>query len=156
LVHIGPPKTGTSALQSALHVARERLARHDVVFPGTGRHPHSAVHAVIGRAPLLGHAKPSLTSWTDLVEEVSGAGGSRVVVSSEFFADGDDTAIRRIVEDLGGRRHHHDQLIERWSAVVGPENLTVVVADQSRPEMLLRTFESLLALPSGILVPRKD
>jgi hypothetical protein len=208
LVHIGPPKTGTSALQSALHAAREDLVQHDVLFPGAGRHPKAAVHAVTERPPLLGHAKPSLAAWMELVEEVTGAGGSRAVVSSEFFADAEDSALRRIVDDLGGRRvhvvatlrplarvlpsqwqqyvqnglrmsyeawldtvfkkppftkptptfwrrHQHDKLIERWSAVVGPENLTVLVVDQEKPEMLLRTFESMLALPDGLLVPEE-
>jgi hypothetical protein len=208
LVHIGPHKTGTTALQSALHSARERLTPYGVVFPGTGQHPMAAVHAVIGRPPLLGHAKPSLSAWTELVDEVAGAGDNRVAISSEFFSDGDDSAVPRIVEDLGGRRvhvvvtlrplakilpsqwqqyvqnglrmrydawldamfnkppyakptptfwrrHRHDELIERWTAAVGPRNLTVVVVDPAQPETLLRTFESLLALPSGILVPEK-
>ncbi|GAA4496691.1 hypothetical protein GCM10023191_039120 [Actinoallomurus oryzae] len=209
LLHIGPHKTGTTALQSALHTARERLADHGVLFPGTGRHPMAAVHAVIGRPPLLGHSRPNLDAWDGLVEEVAGAGADRAVVSSEFFADGDDDAVPRIVEDLGGpnvhvvvtlrplakilpsqwqqyvqnglrmrydawldtmfnkpphtgptptfwRRHRHDELIGRWTSVVGPANLTVVVVDQSRPEMLLRTFESLLGVPEGILVAERS
>jgi hypothetical protein len=53
------------------------------------------------------------------------------------------------------QRHRHDRLIERWSAAVGRENLTVIVVDQSNPQMLLRTFESLLGLPSGLLVPEE-
>lgn len=208
LVHIGPPKTGTSALQSALHVARERLAGHDVLFPGTTRHPRAAVHAVTGRPPLLGHIRPDLTAWTHLAGDVTGAGDGRVVVSSEFFADADDDAVRRVVADLGGprvhvvvtlrpltrilpsqwqqyvqnglrlryeawleamfdkppyaeptptfwQRHHHGRLVERWSAAVGPRNLTVIVVDQAEPAMLLRSFESLLALPAGLLVPEE-
>jgi hypothetical protein len=189
-------------------MARERLVGYDVIFPGTTRHPQAAVHAVIERPPLLGHAKPSLTAWTDLVDEVAGADGSRVVVSSEFFADADDDAVRRVIADLDGprvhvvvtlrpltsilpsqwqqyvqhglrmryeawldamfnkppyakptptfwQRHHHGRLVERWSAAVGPQNLTVLVVDQSKPETLLRTFESLLALPDGLLLPRR-
>ncbi|MFB9833352.1 hypothetical protein [Actinoallomurus acaciae] len=207
LVHIGPHKTGTTALQGALHRARERLADHGVVFPGTGRHPMAAVHAVIGRPPLLGHAPPNLGAWDRLVAEVTGA--DRAVVSSEFFADGGDDAVPRIVEDLGGRRvhvvvtlrplakilpsqwqqyvqnglrmrydpwletmftkppytgptptfwrrHRHDELVGRWTSVVGPANLTVVVVDPSRPEMLPRTFESLLGVPEGVLVPEQS
>lgn len=208
LVHIGPPKTGTSALQSALHAARESLAEGGVVYPGTTRHPQAAVHAVIGRPPLLGHAEPDLTSWTRLVAEIDAAGERRTVLSSEFFADADEDAIRRVVADLGGprvhvtvtlrplarilpsqwqqyvqnglrmpyetwlgavfgrsgrtlptptfwQRHRHGELVARWSAAVGPERVTVVVLDPARPGLLLRTFESMLALPNGTLVPEE-
>jgi hypothetical protein len=54
------------------------------------------------------------------------------------------------------RRHRHDRLIERWAAVVGPENLTVVVVDDSDREMILRVFESLLGLEEGVLAPVPD
>ena len=39
LLHIGPHKTGTTAVQGALHLARERLAAEGVVYPGRGRQP---------------------------------------------------------------------------------------------------------------------
>lgn len=208
LVHIGPPKTGTSALQSALHAARESLAGRDILYPGTTRHPQSAVHAVIGRPPLLGHARPDPTSWTRLVAEIDAAGDRRTVLSSEFFADAGEDAIRRVVADLGGprvhvvvtlrplakilpsqwqqyvqnglrmpyatwldavfgrtgrslptptfwQRHRHDELVSRWSAAVGPEHVTVLVLDPADPGMLLRTFESMLALPERTLVPEE-
>lgn len=48
-------------------------------------------------------------------------------------------------------RHQHARLVERWAAVVGPERLTVIVPDESDPDMLLRSFEGLLALPHGVL-----
>ncbi|MFI6334503.1 hypothetical protein [Streptomyces sp. NPDC050535] len=54
------------------------------------------------------------------------------------------------------RRHRHDRLVERWVRVVGAENLTVVVVDDSDRGGLMRTFESLLGLPDGLLVPEPD
>jgi hypothetical protein len=50
------------------------------------------------------------------------------------------------------QRHRHDRLVARWSDAAGPERVTVVVADERDPAMLLRTFESLLGLPDGFLV----
>jgi hypothetical protein len=50
-------------------------------------------------------------------------------------------------------RHAHDELIERWAAVVGPDNVTVLVLDENDREMYLRVVESMLELPRGILVP---
>ena len=49
LVHIGPHKTGTTAIQGALHLARERLAAQGVVYPGRGRQPLWPVLAVTGQ-----------------------------------------------------------------------------------------------------------
>jgi hypothetical protein len=53
-------------------------------------------------------------------------------------------------------RHSHGDLVDRWAAVVGPENVTVVVLDESDREMLLRAFESLLDVPSATLAPDPD
>jgi hypothetical protein len=39
LLHIGPHKTGSTAVQGAFHLARERLAAQGVVYPGQGRQP---------------------------------------------------------------------------------------------------------------------
>ena len=44
--------------------------------------------------------------WDKLVRDVREADDQRVVISSEFFADGDDEAARRVVTDLGGPRVH--------------------------------------------------
>lgn len=51
------------------------------------------------------------------------------------------------------RRHRHDELAARWAAVAGTDNVTVVVLDDADRGMLLDTFERLLGLPSGLLVP---
>jgi hypothetical protein len=204
LLHIGPHKTGTTAVQDAFHLARERLPAYGVVYPGEGRQPLQAVLAVTGQPALLGEPSPGIAHWAHLVRDVYGADGQRVVVSSEFFAGANDSAARRVLADLGGRRvhvvvtlrplakimpsqwqqylqngycfpylewlagilgdpprtptpgfwvrHRHDKLITRWAAVAGAQNLTVIVVDEADPPMLLRTFESLLGLPHGLLV----
>ncbi|AZS87359.1 hypothetical protein ELQ87_26375 [Streptomyces griseoviridis] len=54
------------------------------------------------------------------------------------------------------RRHRHDRLVERWARAVGPERVTVVVVDDSDRGGLLRTFETLLGLPAGLLQPVPD
>jgi hypothetical protein len=205
LLHIGPHKTGTTAIQGAFHLARERLADEGVVYPGTGRQPLRAILAVTDQPALVGEPPHTMANWEWLVGKVREAGSQRVVVSSEFFAGAEDEVIPRIVEDMGGPmahvvvtlrpltkilpsqwqqymqngycfgylewlegilsdppdtptpgfwvRHRHDRLIERWASVVGPENLTVIVVDKSDPRILLGTFESMLGLPGGVLVP---
>jgi hypothetical protein len=53
-------------------------------------------------------------------------------------------------------RHRHDQLIARWVAAAGAPNVTVIVVDGSDRLALLRTFESLVGLSAGFLVPEDD
>jgi hypothetical protein len=205
LLHIGPHKTGTTAVQGAFHLARERLVGQGVVYPGTGRQPLRSILAVTGQPALLGESPPDMAHWDYLVRKVAEAGDQRVVVSSEFFAEADDAVASRVIEDLGGprvhvvvtlrplvrvlpsqwqqylqngysmpylewldgilsrpprtltpgfwRRHRHDKLITRWMSATGRQNLSVVVVDESDRLMLLRTFESMLGLPGGFLVP---
>ena len=52
--------------------------------------------------------------------------------------------------------HRHDQLIERWAAVVGPERVTAVVVDDRDHGLVMRAFEGLLGLSTGTLVPEAD
>jgi hypothetical protein len=49
------------------------------------------------------------------------------------------------------QRHRHDALVERWASIVGPENVTVIVPDDADREFLLRKFEELVGLPTGLL-----
>jgi hypothetical protein len=209
LLHIGPHKTGTTALQGAFHLARARLAAHGVFYAGADRSPVRATLAVTGRPAMLGEASPDIALWDKLVRTVREAGDQRVVISCEFFDDADDAVARRVVADLGGprvhvvatlrplarvmpsqwqqylqnglrtpylewldgmlrkppydqptptfwQRHRHDKLIARWAAAAGVPNVTVIVVDGSDRLALLRTFESLLGLPAGFLVPEDD
>ncbi len=207
LLHIGPHKTGTSAIQGALYLARGRLAAQGVVYPGQGRTILWPILAVTGQPPLRGEPTPKISYWENLTSQIAATGDQRVVLSSEFFSQADDATVRRVVTDLGGDRvhvvvtlrsltrilpsqwqqyiqngfhfryhewlegilsdppstptpgfwlrHRHDELVARWAAVTGKENLTVIVIDESDRLMLLRVFESMLGLPDGFLVPEE-
>ncbi|MQA26367.1 MAG: hypothetical protein GEU94_13055 [Micromonosporaceae bacterium] len=208
LVHIGPHKTGTTALQSAFHVGREQLAEHGVTYAGNEQHVVRAALAVTGQPHMLGEGEPQQRHWERLVADVKAAGDNRVAVTSEFYSEADDDAVRRVIEELGGplvhivvtlrplakivpsqwqqwvqnglrepyekwldstlnqppktrqrrkfwQRHDHGQLVERWTAIAGKDNLTVVVVDENDGRMLLRTFEAMLGLPDGLLAPEK-
>lgn len=52
-------------------------------------------------------------------------------------------------------RHRHDEVVERWAALVGPERLTVVVVDESTPEAIYRDFAALLGLPDDLLLEHR-
>jgi hypothetical protein len=205
LLHIGPHKTGTTAIQSSLRQSAAEMAEHNVVLAGRSRlHMRLAAYAAVGHGGLRGD-QPSRTShWQEVTKQVRDEPDARVIVSSEFFSDATGDAPSRIIQDLGKervhlvvtlrplakvlpsswqqyvrnrmsrpyeewltgtlagkpfqsptpsfwRRHRHDALIERWSALVGTENTTVIVMDEADRGMPLRVFEQLTGLPDHLL-----
>jgi hypothetical protein len=51
------------------------------------------------------------------------------------------------------RKTRIDVLARRWGALVGPEHVTVISLANSPRDFVLRTFEQLVGLPAGTLVP---
>ncbi len=209
LVHIGPHKTGTTSLQTALFGARAAMLAQGVRHLGKTRNPAAAVRAVTGQAaPTSTDTAPSMRYWNDLLGEARRAREPRVVLSSEFFSWATPGVVERIARDLDRDRlhvvvtlrplgrilpsqwqqnvqagvtqsydtwlgqvfgdrpgrsrdafwqlHRHDELIERWAAVLGTERMTAVVVDETDHGMLLRVFEGLLGLSTGTLVAERD
>jgi hypothetical protein len=104
LIHIGPPKTGTTALQVAMGRVREEMRAQGVHYAGSGVKPRLAGKAVVGQTTH--RPRPEMAHWNNLVEEIAAAGALRVCVSSERFARADDETAARIVDDLGGEAVH--------------------------------------------------
>lgn len=203
LLHVGPHKTGTTAVQRSVFDARKALAGHGVVVPYDEPHPRSAVRAAIGHAAGSRGREASMAAWRAVADRVRRAQGERAFVSSEMLATADDERIAAIVGDLGAdrvwvvitlrslshvlpsqwqqhlrnretlsfdawlervlrqptsraaedfwARHDHGALVRRWADRVGADRVVVVVADDRRPEHLLRCFERLLGAPGGTL-----
>ncbi|WP_344602121.1 hypothetical protein [Streptomyces glaucus] len=107
LLHIGPHKTGTTAVQGALFAARDRMPAYGVEFPAHSRHPMEAALAACARPAMMGDTVPTGRHWKRLLDQVAATGERTSVVSSEFFADaGDGATVARIVGQLGGDRVH--------------------------------------------------
>ncbi|WP_151083622.1 hypothetical protein [Nocardioides cynanchi] len=209
LVHIGPHKTGSTAIQVALDSAAERLAAHDVAYVTVGSYrPRKAGWALGIRGRPAGTERPPMKHWKRFVTAVEASTAGRVCVSNEDFGRATQRQAARVVADLGGDRVHvvavarrldrylpsqwqervkagdergydewlrvvldtddpapdwdrhnvwfsHDvrALAERWVDVVGPERFTVIVLDESDRDQLPRTFEQMLGLPPGLVVP---
>ena len=104
LLHIGPYKTGTTAIQSALFAAKPRLKKYGVAYPGRWRRLVGAGYSVLRWAPP-GVAVPAPSVWQHFAEAVRNRGDQRVCVSTEDFgALRDESTIRKIVDDLGSDR----------------------------------------------------
>jgi hypothetical protein len=104
LVHIGPYKTGTTAIQSSLHAHRRELAAAGVSYPGTYHRQMRPSWALLGRSRIGEDDVPG-DEWDEMVDEVRRSPG-RVVISSEDFASARAQHARRLVDDLGPDRVH--------------------------------------------------
>lgn len=101
LLHIGPHKTGSTALQSAFHQARTEMEAHHVRYGSVGRHDARAVRWLTERMlPGMDSAKQE-KRWQRSVHRLRSEPGWRSVMSSEFFSDAHDHHIDRVAADLG-------------------------------------------------------
>ena len=48
-------------------------------------------------------------------------------------------------------RHDHPVVIQRWVDVFGPENVSLLVVDETKPNLIYETFSELLSLPNDLL-----
>ena len=107
LVHIGPHKTGSTAIQVAFQEARDELVEHGVVYAsGRGHRPDKAGWALGIRGRPAGSEQPPMKHWKALVRQVADAGDQRVCVSNEDFGRATPQQIKRLVRDLGGEAVH--------------------------------------------------
>ena len=47
------------------------------------------------------------------------------------------------------KRHEHGRVISQWAKVFGPENVVVVVADETQPTAIFDALNSILGIPSS-------
>jgi hypothetical protein len=118
LLHIGPPKTGSTAIQQAMHESRAALAEHGVLYPGTRRRARSASFAVLGVGSAIGRPAPRMESWEALVDEVRTTDLPRACVSHENFSRADDAAADRILDGFGRDRTHVVYVARRLDKVL--------------------------------------
>lgn len=107
LLHIGPPKTGTTALQTAWSAAREDLAGQGILYPVRGRSTQHgrAAGALLGRRMAGRTDVEPRETWDRLRRRVARR-EDRAIVSSELFADLTGDHIEEAISGLGGSEVH--------------------------------------------------
>ncbi len=119
LIHIGSPKTGSTALQFAMYTAAGELRRHGVYYASLGQvRAQEAGWAVVGGRAAVGRPTPRMDAWHALVAEVREARAERVVVSNEDFARATADQVRAVVSGIGGSRPHVVLVVRRLDRVI--------------------------------------
>ncbi|MFT4108182.1 hypothetical protein [Propionicimonas sp.] len=105
LLHIGPHKTGTTALQSALLGSEEALAQAGVLVPADSLLYRGAT-ALTGftRGGMEPGEKPLSGDWERLDEWARTSDASRLALSSEWFDDCTTDMVTRIRDSWGQDR----------------------------------------------------
>lgn len=101
LLHVGPHKTGTTALQSALHQARSSMADQGVRYVARQQHDARAARWITQRMVAGTDPKRSERRWKRAVEILREPTMDRRVFSSEFLSDATDEQIATIVDQVG-------------------------------------------------------
>jgi hypothetical protein len=103
ILHIGPSKTGTTALQWAFWSVKAELARQGLDYAGDRRHTSLPSRAVTGTRAFDNDDKspPSMRWWAWMMAELRKSKATRVLYSSEFLAHANDEQAARIVRDVG-------------------------------------------------------
>ncbi|HEX2892524.1 MAG TPA: hypothetical protein VHO29_00795, partial [Marmoricola sp.] len=119
LLHIGPAKTGSTAMQHAMFQVRDRLAEHGVHYVGSRPHEKEAGGIALGLTRgAIGRRDPRPESWQRLVDEIATTALPRMVLSNEDFGRADEAAIDRILAATGPERTHLVYVARRLDKVL--------------------------------------
>lgn len=106
LLHIGVNKTGTSALQGAMALARPRLLDQGVCYPGRDPNHLNVIKSMLQkrRGWENGGKVPPPTLWQSVASELRSAAVRRAMISAEYICGLKNPAARRVVDELGADR----------------------------------------------------
>jgi len=109
LLHIGPHKTGTTALQVAMAKARREMETQGVRYLWGGVRQTNANLAAqaVGRRPSRKFSTEIAVPywhWENLMQKVHSSEEDRVVISGEEFCNVQDEAIRQVIQELGANK----------------------------------------------------
>lgn len=101
LLHIGPHKTGSTALQDACDQAREELEAQGTRYLSMHRHDSLPARYVTDRLVEGQSAAKAERRWNRLVSDLRAPGPHRRFYSSEYLSDATDDQVERIIGEIG-------------------------------------------------------
>ena len=118
LLHIGPAKTGSTAIQHTMFQARDRLAEHGVHYVVERPHETEAGAVALGVRGPIGRRPARREAWDRVAREIAGASLPRLCLSNEDFGRADDAAVIRILDATGVDRTHLVYVARRLDKVL--------------------------------------
>lgn len=103
LLHVGAPKTGTSAIQQVLGEHRHYLQAQGICYPGERFDAHFLAALELMQLPWGGLEREAHGAWRDLVAQVRDWEGT-AIISHEILAAASRPQIAQALTDLG----YHD------------------------------------------------
>ena len=100
LIHIGGPKTGTTAIQAALAENRHALHERGILYPGTELNQQYSLYPLDRIAGLQDYVSGDRSLWQQLVDEMNQWEGA-VVLSSEALLSIPTDVVNEIVDTIG-------------------------------------------------------
>ena len=102
-VHIGTPKTGTTALQTFFANHTDLLAKNNIVYPIAGRRRNQHFYLAI---PQVNNKKLVEQVWQSLYDELNTTQWDTAVISSERFSR--EPPRKSLTKDFRSKRHSKD------------------------------------------------
>ena len=105
-LHVGPPKSGTTYLQSVLEANRRRSPRRESCWWATGTSTGSTPPSVREDKRLADLPETARHAWTTLVRQIGEWPGESAVLSYELFAAASAEQAQRAIADLAAYDVH--------------------------------------------------
>ena len=125
LIHIGGPKTGTTAIQTALAENRHALNGRGFLYPGTGKNQQASLFPLKRIAGFQNFVSGDRLGWEQLVDEVNRWKGV-VLLSSEVLISVPTDVVNEIVDTIGTSqieilitgRSLHELVVSQWQEAI--------------------------------------
>lgn len=125
LIHIGGPKTGTTAIQTAFAENRHALHERGILYPGTGINQQASLYPLNRIAGFENFVSGDRLGWEQLVDEVNQWEGI-VVLSSEVLLSVPTDVVNEVVDTIGTSqieilitgRSLHELVVSQWQESV--------------------------------------
>ena len=125
LIHIGGPKTGTTAIQTALAKNRHALNERGFLYPGAGINQQVSLYPLNRITGFQNFVSGDRLGWEQLVDEVNQWEGV-VLLSSEALLSIPTDVVNEIVDTIGTSqteilitgRSLHELVVSHWQELV--------------------------------------